>query len=289
MSPRRRSALLPALRECSGRAMRRQRRGRRKAGARRAATVWPTGGYGSRFRRTPGEHVCHMTCNSRAAGVFGHPDASPASDGWCSVKDDPSPRWKLAPTKNRAAQPDGGARRRGKNVSCRQYPLRGATRCKLHGGLQQVLPPGDPRRGGRPAVHRLYCRTLTPEMVDAYRAADPGTLEHEIRIACANAARLQALFDANPARGIAVSVTRGGTDNRSMHVYPYAQLLQEQLDLIRKLKLAQTVLEAAKRGDNSALIEWASAWSHRGVAHRSRPKLVGPTAEPRRAIPKDLP
>ena len=181
-----------------------------------------------------------------------------------------------------------GARLRRKDVTCRRFPLRGASRCKLHGGLQQILPHGDPRRGGRPATHRLYCRTLTPDMVETYNAVDPASLEHEIRVACANAARLQALFDAEPTRGIAVSVTGTGTANRSVQIRPYAELLAEQHDLIRKLKLAQTLLEAAKRGETKSLEAWARSWSHRGRVRKS-PRSLKPVIDVQALPPGEEP
>lgn len=125
-------------------------------------------------------------------------------------------------------------------------------------------------------------------MLADYAAADPDSLEQELRIACANAARLQALFDANPTRGIPVSVNKSGLGNRSVHIQPYAQLLQEQLDLIRKLKLAQQTIESAKGGNTEAIEHWASTWSHRGVPHRSSAKRIEETKQPKGLLPGDV-
>lgn len=123
-------------------------------------------------------------------------------------------------------------------------------------------------------------------MLKDYAAAEMDSLEHELRIACANASRLQALFDASPTRGVPVSVSRAGGNDRSLHIYPYARLLQEQLDLIRKLKLAQKALEAASRGDMEAIEVWASTWSHRGVPHRSSAKSLAGDDLPDSLLPE---
>ncbi len=57
-------------------------------------------------------------------------------------------------------------------------PLKGVTRCKFHGGRNQQKP-----KGGARAKHHLYSRHLTPEMLEAWNAATPDTLDPEIRLA----------------------------------------------------------------------------------------------------------
>lgn len=70
------------------------------------------------------------------------------------------------------------SRRTGK--PCQAKPLKGASRCRFHGGRNQQTP-----KGGNPGTHQLYSRHLQPDQLAAWNAAAAlkDTLDPEIQLA----------------------------------------------------------------------------------------------------------
>ena len=129
---------------------------------------------------------------------------------------------------------------------CRNRPLRSATRCKFHGGTQQLAPPGDPRRGGRPYTSGIYARYMADEMRDDYAdlAALVGTLDNELHVARAYLADAIKRHRSNPGGGIAVSVNKGR--GASVRIRAYADIVAELTDRVRKLEKTRRQLLAER-------------------------------------------
>lgn len=134
------------------------------------------------------------------------------------------PEKRRCPAHNRRGEP------------CRKAPRIGATHCQNHGGPRELLPPGDPGRGGAPPKTFMYSRFLrTQEDRDLYESARTvlGKLDEEIALARTNLARYQRAVEDSAKGGIPISVADGG---KSVSVRPYANVVQEYLDLIGKLE-----------------------------------------------------
>lgn len=148
--------------------------------------------------------------------------------------------------------PDGKRRCPAKNrrgEPCRKSPRRGAVHCHNHGGANEVLPPGDPGRGGRPATTFRYSRVFrSDEDREIYELArqELGKLDEEIALARTNLVRYQRAMEDSGKGGIPVSV--GGAGG-SLTVRPYADVVQDYLDLIGKLEERRArILQAGIQG-----------------------------------------
>lgn len=60
--------------------------------------------------------------------------------------------------------------------------MRGATRCMMHGGRNQLAPRGSRQVGGRPVESGVYARYLKSELLEDYEAFDVGNIDQEIRL-----------------------------------------------------------------------------------------------------------
>lgn len=131
--------------------------------------------------------------------------------------------------------------------------------CYQHGGKQELLPPGDPERGGRPPTTFRYAHALRSEEDRALYEASAkllGNLEEEIKLARTNLFRFQRTVEESAKGGLPVSVAGGGG---SVTVKPYAQVVQEYLDLIGRLESRRAaLLQQAKPVDDD--LETYEAW-----------------------------
>jgi len=108
---------------------------------------------------------------------------------------------------------------------CRMLPLRGASRCKFHGGKQQLEP-----KGGPPIKHGLYARHLTPEMLEAFKAATVDTLDPEIRLAKAKLDWAVGKWVGDPDGGVITSDGPRGTG-----FLPWAEVVRMHQESVAKL------------------------------------------------------
>lgn len=133
---------------------------------------------------------------------------------------------------------------------CRRGPVVGATRCRLHGGLNQAANPADPIRGGRiPTIGTRASRWFPPEVIEDYRAADPSSLQHEIGVATAWLARIGELAKENPSGGI---VTHSGGENGGETLRLYVDLADDLLQRLQRLKLGEMILRAGRENEEKA-------------------------------------
>jgi len=103
------------------------------------------------------------------------------------------------------------------------------------------MPPGDPRRGGRPPVSRLYQRHLQPPQIEAFQDAPIGDLDNEIRLAKANLDEVVRRQQTNPGGGLVLSVTN--TDgSKTVRFRPWFEIELEHLDKIRRLEETRAAL-----------------------------------------------
>lgn len=105
----------------------------------------------------------------------------------------------------------------------------------MHSGGHELLPPGDPARGGRPPETFSYVATVPEQFQPVYHAAREqlGKLEHELALARTNLYRYQQRFEEQQKGGIPTSVSGGGA---SVSIRPYADVVGEYLDRIARLE-----------------------------------------------------
>lgn len=126
---------------------------------------------------------------------------------------------------------------------CRRRPEGGYTaHCHYHGGPNELLPPGDPRRGGAPPTSFVYARVLRlpgdDEIIEASRGK-LGTLDDEICVLRRNLYRALERAEAQPKGGVPTSVGAGGA---SVTVETHqGHVLKIQAEL-RKAELARAEL-----------------------------------------------
>lgn len=130
--------------------------------------------------------------------------------------------------------------------------------CQNHGGPNEVLPPGDPGRGGAPRKHGFYSDVLHPEDRELYEEARTllGKLDEEIALARTNLARYQRTVERSGQGGIPTSVADGG---KSVSVRPYADIVQEYLNLIGRLEKRRAEilhLGVSGAGADAASVRW---------------------------------
>ena len=70
----------------------------------------------------------------------------------------------------------GAKRKNGK--PCRQYPMRGKTRCRLHGGLST----GPPKNNKNSWKYGIYAQGIKDEEKELYEQIKVGTLDDDIKI-----------------------------------------------------------------------------------------------------------
>lgn len=143
--------------------------------------------------------------------------------------------------KNRRGQPCGG---RGIRLPEGTY----TRNCKNHGGFQQALPRGDPRRGGRPVTTGLYARHLTPDMLAAFNAAGPGSLDDEIRLAKSKLDWAVAKWQAAPLGGVPVNAAKD-----RVTIKPWVEIVLQIAALVRRLEGTRMALKRAEQGGPGVL------------------------------------
>lgn len=161
------------------------------------------------------------------------------------------------PERGRKAKVFCGANKRGGRGKCRRVPLKGAKRCKLHGGLQQV-PEGSRPGAKRPRgnlKHGLYSKKFKlPGMLEDFQEADAltGTLDQELRVARSYLAWSIKRHQADPEGGVVVSVGEHGQKIRA-----YADLVQEYGDRVRALEATRSKMVVEGKGDEvrSAIVD----------------------------------
>jgi hypothetical protein len=178
--------------------------------------------------------------------------------------------------------PDGepGARSKQSGQPCRKFPRikpdgTQCKRCKNHSGDHELLPKGDPRRGGQPPKSFLYVEHLPPERLPVFLEAlerHAGSLDYELALARTN---LDAFVKRMHRQGVlsdeqfAAVESGGAVDPKALRdfleggieiewkdgvvsgrkVWPYAQVCLEHLDKIRKLEQAAALLRQTKPPD----------------------------------------
>lgn len=92
----------------------------------------------------------------------------------------------------------GAKRKNGK--PCRQYPMRGKTRCRLHGGLST----GPPKNNKNSWKYGIYAQGIKDEEKELYEQIKVGTLDDDIKIIklqLARAVKAQKEFEESVAAG----------------------------------------------------------------------------------------
>lgn len=156
----------------------------------------------------------------------------------------------------------GAKRKRGREGVCQQYPLKGATRCRFHGGRNQQLPPGHPDRGGRPPTTGLYSRHFInrdPELIKAFLEAKAkigdGPLADELAAARVLADWAIGKWAENPTGGVPTAVSRRKDGEQRIQIKPWAEIASRHLDNVRKHELSRSVIMAVSKGAEFPLDE----------------------------------
>ena len=144
-----------------------------------------------------------------------------------------------------------GAKKRS-GEPCQKHALKGAKRCRLHGGASKGAPKGS----ANALKHGFYSDALQPEELEMYQRAQVGSLDDEIRLAkvklfryvkASGSASMSEMVD-----GALEVIQKQGTDMRDIPYDKrelkaaapnYADLIIKTLDLIRKLEQARVELE----------------------------------------------
>ena len=169
-------------------------------------------------------------------------------------------------------------------LKCRNKPVRGASLCAVHGGIEQLKKLkaafGNPTAAALEAAqakvrvidaehekelredfakHGIYRRFLLPDEVIAYDHAKVGTLDEEIKAVKANLSRLLMLRLDNP---------KGGTGH-GPSFQSFDSLIQTQHNLVRQYE--QTRMQYALTGDglNSSVGFTINVKSTQGVTINS--------------------
>ncbi len=120
---------------------------------------------------------------------------------------------------------------------CRQWPLKGASRCKVHGGGSQLQSrAGIKPKGGPPIKHGLYARHLPSGMLDAFRAAHTDSLDQEIRLAKAKLDWAVQQWSDDPLGGVRKGETRdelGGLKSETW--IPWTELVRAHAETVNRL------------------------------------------------------
>lgn len=140
--------------------------------------------------------------------------------------------------------PRCGAKGKRSGKPCRGHPITlpdgtKTRRCRMHGGTNEALPAGDPRRGGRPTSTRLYTRHLQPDELDAYEQATAGGLDAEIKVAKAHLDWAIRQWAGKPSGGLAIAIKPG---SREVRIKPWIDVVGEHYDNVRRLELARAAI-----------------------------------------------
>lgn len=125
-----------------------------------------------------------------------------------------SKRTKYPPNNNGSDIPISGrcgAKLRHKNKYCKNWPINGTGKCRLHGGIVKDNGSRFAKGHTRATKHGLYAETLTGEDESVYFQAELGTVDEEIRMAkvqVARAYRAQQAYD--------LAIERGDIDKHGM-------------------------------------------------------------------------
>ncbi len=151
------------------------------------------------------------------------------------------------------AEPCGATTRSG--GKCKKPPLKGKTRCKLHGGASSGAPKGNTSA----ATHGIYQQHLTSAECDQYNALDLGAVDHELRLTRIRLSR--ALAAEQFAQGMPeldeVTENDGGgeyvaRESRKKKVRDYCQIIDRLTARIESLEKTRKVLDAGN-GENDSI------------------------------------
>jgi hypothetical protein len=125
----------------------------------------------------------------------------------------------------------GANKSRGRGI-CRATPLKGASRCRFHGGRNQ-----------QKAKLNLYTRHLPADWSAAFSEAKLGSLDEEIRLAKANLDKACEKLGVEPEGGITIQT---GTVTR---ITTHFEVVLQHIEQVRKLVQARADLK--KMGDDA--------------------------------------
>lgn len=134
------------------------------------------------------------------------------------------------------------AKLRGREAYCRQNPVKGGTRCALHGGANQLLKHRLGGKIGRPSATGLYTKHLNSKFIDDYERAESKqvTLNEEVTLTRVLVGRvLKALQD--------IEETLDLNSMEDLETYnALVERLLANIDRVRKLEKTRSDLDLAK-------------------------------------------
>jgi len=106
----------------------------------------------------------------------------------------------------------------------------------MHGGTNQLLEPGDPKRGGRPPTSYRFARAIrNAEDREDFEAflVDVTNLDRQLALAELNLLRFMRRCEQTEKGGIPTSVSAGG---QSVSIESYDRIVRNYLETIGRLR-----------------------------------------------------
>lgn len=146
---------------------------------------------------------------------------------------------------------------------CTQWPMRGKTRCRLHGGLST----GPPKGSQNAFKYGIYASGIKDDEKELYEQIKVGTLDDDIRIIklqLARAVKAQKEFEeVNPGVGLEAVESKGSALKKTAEGWEKSEVIKKHPDYrkiifqlsgrIAKLELTRS---AIKTGDGDDDINW---------------------------------
>ena len=137
----------------------------------------------------------------------------------------------------------------------------GKGRCIFHGGRQRAAPPGDRVRPGVPPRTYLYAKYLRPEFLVDFQMARVGNIDEEIMLSRAHLAHFERKYAEQPAGGL-ITYAKSPDDpsKKVVRIRPYAELVQEHIELVAKLESRRAHMIAVHAADDDEGLQLHEEW-----------------------------
>jgi hypothetical protein len=160
-----------------------------------------------------------------------------------------------------STKPICGAKAKQTGKPCQRPPLKGKTRCKLHGG---ATPKGT--KGNR--VHGIYAAALSPEEQDLWAEIQIGNVDDEIRLCkirvrraeiAQNAVQIDPTSITNTAGFELSEIRQNETDTQTVTKRPdYSAIIDRLLGRIGQLEKtrAELIAAAGEKAEDKQPLPW---------------------------------
>lgn len=141
---------------------------------------------------------------------------------------------------------------------CKRAPVKGKTRCKLHGGAS--TGPNEPNTRDNAATHGIYRQHLTDDEQSVYDEIRLGEVDHELRVARIQLARALAAQRAADGQAELDEITdnEGGgltiaKQSIKSKVRDYVSIIDKLMARIESLEKTRKALDAGD-GENGDIV-----------------------------------